>query len=116
MREWITSADPESGNVYLVRFTDHASPTADIYGWQRADFAGLLDILAHVAWAEFTGEDCDSVTPFLLTDLGLMPVKVTQEAWDDVSVRVTVTFREPGKRGKAAQVEADKGFRRRIGD
>lgn len=115
MREWITSPDPESGNVYLIRFTDHAAP-ANIYGWQRADFAGLVDVLETVAWAEFTGEDYDSVSVFLLTDLGMLPVKVTQESWDDVSVRVTVTFREPGKRGKAAHVEADKGFRRRIGD
>lgn len=110
MREWITSADPESGNVYLVRFTDHEEP-ANIYGWQRADFAGLLDIISDVAWAEFVGEDYDQVTTFLLTDLGLVPVVVTQEREGD-HVRVAATFREPGRRGRPRMIVADSGYRR----
>lgn len=114
MRKWIadfTGSDEDTGYVYLIKSTEDG----EVRGWQHADFSGVLDMLHTVAWDNAYGEAVTTVDVFVLTELGVLPCKVTQTAHLDMAmVEVSVTFRDPLKRGKAALVLADQGFRKSV--
>lgn len=110
MKEWIADfSESDAPNVYLIRYDYNG----DCRGWAHADFSGVLDALSDAAYADAIGEFADTLTVFLLTDLGAVPVTVTQVASDDC-VAVQLTYRLPGVRGKRANAMADQGTRRRM--
>lgn len=108
MREWIQDGvSDDAVNVYLVRFTRDGSH----HGWQRADASGVLDILAGQAFASFIDEEADDISVSILTEMGALPVRVETERCPGIGmVSVELWYRDPFKRGKAAQVKADRGF------
>lgn len=110
MREWIVDfSDSDAPNVYLIRYDYEGA----CRGWAHADFSGVLDALGDVAYAENIGEWPDTLTVYLLTHLGAVPVTVTQVA-NGHFVAVQLTYRVPGVRGKRANAMADQGTRSRV--
>lgn len=110
MKEWIADfSESDAPNVYLIRFDYQGA----CRGWARADFSGVLGALWDAAYADAIGEFADTLSVYLLTDLGALPVTVTQVASGDF-VAVQLTYRVPGVRGKRANAMADQGTRRRV--
>lgn len=110
MREWIADfSESDTPYVYLIR----RDFDGICRGWQRADFSGVLDLLGDAAYGSAIDEDFDTLTVFVLTDVGMLPIAVTQAAEGDF-VEVTLSYREPGRRGRPKMIEADKGSRRRV--
>lgn len=111
MREWIQDAS-EAERVYLVRFTREGSH----HGWQRADASGVIDILSDQAYASFIDEEADDITVSILTEVGALPVVVKLERDDQAEmVGVTLSYRDPLKRGRASYVVADQGTYKILG-
>lgn len=110
MRKWIADfSESDAPNVYLIRYDYEGA----CRGWARADFSGVLNALFDASYADAIGESADTLSIYLLTDLGALPVTVTQVASGD-HVAVQLTYRVPGVRGKRANAMADQGTRRRV--
>lgn len=111
MREWIQDAS-EAERVYLVRFTREGSH----HGWQYADASGVIDILSDQAYASFIDEEADDIAVSILTEVGALPVVVKLER-DEANglIGVTMSYRDPFKRGRASYVVADSGAYKILG-
>lgn len=109
MREWIMDDRQEEPTFLIRRDFD-----GQLRGWQRADVSGVVDALGDVAYAAAIGEEEDTLTFFVLTDVTPVPVKVTQTLCPGIGFTdVELSWRKPGVRGKAGNVSV-RGFRQNV--
>jgi hypothetical protein len=91
MREWIMD-DEQEESTFLIR----RDWEGRLKGWQKADVSGVVDLLGDLAYAEAIGEDHDTLTVFVLTDIAAVPVQVTQVTHAPIGkVEVRLTWRDP---------------------
>lgn len=91
MLEWIMDAEQEEP-TFLIR-RDFAG---QLKGWQRADVSGVVDALGDVAYAMATGEEEDTLTVFVLTDVVPTFVKVAQVLHAPISkVEISLAWVDP---------------------
>lgn len=99
MHEWIMDGQQDEPTL-LVR-VDHQGR---LRGWQRADVSGVVEILSEVAYADAMGEDSNTITVFVLTDIAPVPVKVTETASPQFGmVEISLAWVDPVTR-KAAKL------------
>lgn len=104
-RTWIadTQGDPlEDGPTFLLSVSRDGSH----YGWQYGKLSAVLDMITDRAWADYVGEEADSVDVFVLTEVCPVPVSVTSKRHPGIGmIEHTVLWRDPlvKGRGKAGQ-------------
>lgn len=100
-REWIDTG--EAGQSFLIKF----DRDGDFHGYQYATCSGVIDALSDQAYASFIDEEPDTLTVWRLTEVGPVPVTVETEQCPGIGmVAVTLRWRDPLKRGKAAWTPA----------
>lgn len=106
MRSWINDfIGGDEGRAYLVKVTEGT----EVRGWLHADFSGLLNLLHTVDWDNAYGEGATTLDVFLLAPEAVLPCVVTKKAGRNACTDVVITYRNPGKRGRAAVSTADMG-------
>lgn len=117
MRKWIEGAaggdDTPREPVFLLLIEQVGG---SVFGYQHADVSGIVDVCADQAYASFCDETPDKLTAWLLTDVGPLPVEIACQRDEQMGmVEVSLFYRDPLIRGKAARTLAGKGFYRILG-
>lgn len=96
-RRWVSDPDTE-GADYLVG----VSRDGVHVGWVAGKLRMIMGLFYDQAWETASGEVADTLVIFVLTDLGPVPVSVTETAYPGGDlVGYTLSWRVPGVRGKA---------------
>lgn len=108
-RTWVADTMGDDGKTFLMSVTRNG----DHLGWQAGKLSAVLDMLSDRAYAEFTGEDADTVAVFVLTEYGPVPCHIRSHADRRVNlVEHRVWWRDPLAGGRVPEWKcpAETGF------
>jgi hypothetical protein len=103
---WVADTMGDEGKTYLLSVTRNG----DHLGWKVGKLSAVLDMLSERAYADFIGEEADTVDVFVLTTAGPVPCRITSTVCPGIGFTDhEVSWREPGVRGKAGH-RSERGF------
>lgn len=72
---WVADTMGDEGKTYLIS----VSRNGDHMGWKVGKLSAVLNTISDQAYAEAIGEDSDTVTVFVLTECGPVPVRIVSK-------------------------------------